>query len=94
VISIDVGIEPLNAVVIIPFRKPKGEELNHDQKNCNQIISGIRGKVKHAIGKVKRLRIVKEKIRLGTNETRDLAMVITCSIHNFKNARRNTCNHL
>ena len=50
--------------VIIPTKKSKGKELTKQQKEENKKISQIRVKVEHVMSGIKRLRIVKDKIRL------------------------------
>lgn len=44
-------------------KKPKGKELITAEKQENRRISGIRIKVEHAIGGMKKCRIVKERFR-------------------------------
>jgi hypothetical protein len=43
--------------------KPRGKELVPEEKEDNRLISKIRIRIEHAIGGVKRYRIVKDKIR-------------------------------
>jgi hypothetical protein len=45
----------------MPTKKPKGKELTEEQKLENKKISSFRILVEHAIGGVKRCRIVKER---------------------------------
>lgn len=78
------GFNPKNVTVLIPLKKPKNKELNEQQKKYNQAISSIRVKVEHVFSSVKRLRIVKDKIRLKNTEFRDLVMVIAVALHNLR----------
>ena len=48
--------------VIQPKKKPRGGELTPEEKEKNRLISSIRIQVEHAIGGVKRYRIVKDKV--------------------------------
>ena len=44
-------------------KKPRGQELTPEEKEDNRLISKIRIRIEHAIGGVKRYRIVRDKIR-------------------------------
>lgn len=72
------------AVVVMPKRKPKGKELSEYDKEQNKIISGIRIVSEHAIGGVKRLRIVADKFRNKTEEFNDQVMNIACGLWNYQ----------
>jgi DDE superfamily endonuclease len=55
----------LNGITIVqPKKKPRGGELTPPEKATNRTISSIRIRIEHAIGGVKRYRMVKDKIRL------------------------------
>ena len=74
----------LAGVTIVPPKKnPRGGELSppENTSNCWISLSRIRGE--HAIGRVKRYRIVKDKIRLFKDGIRDAIMETCCSLHNF-----------
>lgn len=79
-----IGHKPDNVNIQMPTKKPKGKELTEEQKQENRIISGIRIKIEHAIGGVKRCRIVKERFRCHKFGFDDLVMLIACGIHNFR----------
>jgi hypothetical protein len=70
--------------VIQPKKKPRGKELTAEDKENNRAISSIRIRVEHAIGGVKRYRIVKDKIRNWAEGFRDQAMETCCGLHNFR----------
>ncbi|OAV64423.1 hypothetical protein Barb6XT_02809 [Bacteroidales bacterium Barb6XT] len=57
------GHKPENVTVRMPAKKPEGKQLSDAQKEENKKISGFRILVKHAIGGVKKCRIVKERFR-------------------------------
>lgn len=72
------------ADVVMPKRKPKGQELSDYDKEQNKIISGIRILSEHAIGGVKRLRIVADKFRNKTEEFNDHVMHLACGLWNYQ----------
>ena len=49
--------------ILQPKKKPRGGELSYADKVRNRLISSIRVRIEHAIGGVKRYRIVKDKLR-------------------------------
>jgi hypothetical protein len=67
-----------------PKKKPRGGELTPPEKAINCRISSIRIRIEHAIGGVKRYRIVKDKIRLLKDRIRDTVMETCCGLHNFR----------
>lgn len=77
------GYLPKNATVIMPEKKPKGKELTQEQKQQNKQKASQRVVVEHAIGGIKKWRIVKDKIRSYRHNLRDEVMLITCGLHNF-----------
>lgn len=66
-------------------KKPKNKPLNAIQKACNHLISSFRVSVEHTICGVKRLRIIKDRIRLKTERIRDRVMLVACGLHNLRN---------
>lgn len=78
------GYAPAGAVVIQPVRKPQGKALTNAQKQANREISRQRVVARHAIGGVKRWRIVKEQIRSWCHALRDRVMYLACGLHNFR----------
>jgi len=78
------GHNPENINVKMPAKKPKGKELTQEQKQENREISSFRIIVEHAIGTVKRCRIVKERFRCYKFGFDDFVMLIACGLHNFK----------
>jgi hypothetical protein len=75
----------LDGVTIIqPKKKPRGNELTPPEKAHNRLISSIRIRIEHAIGGVKRYRIVKDRIRLLKDGIRDIIMETCCGLHNFR----------
>jgi hypothetical protein len=86
------GLNPDNADVRRPIKKPPKRELDADQKEFNRQISSKRVKVEHAIGQCKIFRIVKDEVRAfngsatltNQDEFRDTCMLLACGLSNFK----------
>jgi len=76
------------ATVFMPKKKPKGKELSGLDKTLNHIISSIRVKVEHVIGGIKIIRMVKEKIRLKTENTKQMVFIIAVGLHNLRKKYR------
>ena len=79
-----IGLEPDNAEVKRPIKKPRKRELNAEEKAFNRQISSKRVKVEHAIGQCKIFRIVKDKVRAFKDDFRDTCMLLACGLNNFK----------
>lgn len=73
-----------DVTIIQPKKKPSGGELTPPEQASNRRISSIRIRIEHAIGGVKRYRIVKDKIRLLQDGIRDTIMETCCGLHNFR----------
>ena len=59
------GIEKDYSIKVkIPNKKPRKKELNNSQKEYNKSVSQIRIKVEHAIGGIKRYRILSDRLRI------------------------------
>jgi hypothetical protein len=83
----DMGFQgfTLNGITIVqPKKKPPGGDLTPLEKATNRAISSIRIRIEHAIGGVKRSRMVKDKIRLLKDGIRDTIMETCCGLHNFR----------
>ncbi|MBU0491614.1 MAG: transposase [Chloroflexi bacterium] len=83
----DTGFQGFNVagvIIIQPRKKPRGQELTPADKETNRLIAQIRIRVEHAIGGVKRYRIVKDKIRCWKEGFRDKVMETCCGLHNFR----------
>jgi DDE superfamily endonuclease/Helix-turn-helix of DDE superfamily endonuclease len=70
--------------ILQPKKKPRGGERGYADKGRHRLISGIRVRLEHAIGSVKRYRIVKDKSRNGKPGCRDLGFEICCGLHHFR----------
>lgn len=94
---LDLGFKGLtlgeNAKILMPHKKPRNGELNAQQQYENQQLASVRVGVEHGIGGTKRLRIVKDTIRLHDFYLKDRVMVIAVALHNFRRSQR-ICNKL
>ncbi len=70
--------------LIQPMKKPRGRDLSPEQKESNRQISSLRIRVEHAIGGVKRYRIVKDQLRVRKDNFRDQVMETCSGLHNFR----------
>ena len=57
------GFSLENVAILQPKKKPRGKPLSDLDKDVNHWLSSLRVRIEHAIGGVKRYRIVKDKIR-------------------------------
>ncbi len=73
-----------NVAIFQPKRKPKGKSLSDLDKSINQWHSSLRVRIEHAIGGVKRYRIVKDKIRNWKSGFKDAVFETCCGLHNFR----------
>lgn len=78
------GYTPEGVVVIQPKKKPKGKELSKEQKDKNKEISSVRVRVEHAIGSIKRMKIVRNECRLRKDDVLDKLFAICTGLHNFR----------
>ena len=70
--------------ILMPTKKPRGEELTREQHRANQALHQRRLRIEHVNSSVKRCRIVKDRIRLWKEGVRDLVMELCCALHNFR----------
>lgn len=70
--------------ILMPTKKPRGEELTLEQQLANQVLNHRRRRIEHVNSSVKRCRIVKDRLRLWKQEVRDLVMELCCALHNFR----------
>ena len=78
------GLNPDNAEVKRPIKKPRKIELDAAEKDFNRQISSKRVKVEHTIGQCKIFRIVKDEVRAFKDDFRDTCMLLACGLNNFK----------
>lgn len=70
--------------VILPYKKPKGGKLSELQKQINRTISQIRVRIEHAFSGMKRLKIIRNKIRLKSYDARERMIKIAAGLHNLR----------
>jgi len=68
--------------VVAPFKKPRGGDLSVEQQAANQAHAARRVRMEPAMSGVKRLRIVKDRLRLDRGGLRDLVREVACALHN------------
>jgi hypothetical protein len=78
------GCRPEGVTVIQPLKNPKGKELTPGQKQSNKTISSFRVRTEHAIGSIKRCRIVKDECRLRKNNFAENIFLTCAALHNFR----------
>lgn len=78
------GIDKDYENAILPFKKPKDEELEPHKKKVNKELASLRVEVEHAFAGVKRLKIIRNKIRLKTFEVRERMFRIAVAMHNMR----------
>ncbi len=71
-------------VILMPTKKPCGQELSLEEQLANQALHQRRLRIKHVNSSVKRCRIMKDRIRLWKEGVRDLVMALCCALHNFR----------
>ena len=70
--------------ILMLTKKPRGEELTREQQRANQALTQPRRRIEHVNSRVKRGRIVKDRIRLWKEGVRDLVMELCCALQNFR----------
>jgi len=78
------GYKPEGVVVFQPTKKPRGRGLTAEEKEYNRNISSFRIRVEHAIGSVKRMRIVKDECRLRADNFVQRIFKTCAAVHNFR----------
>ena len=78
------GHEQKGVIIKRLLKKPRGRESTKRQKTSNRARASKRVKVEHCISYVKIYRIVKDCIRLRTNNAKDTIMELCCGLANFK----------
>lgn len=90
-LGLDLGFEGAdipNVHIVLPKKKPKGQELTELQKQQNTCFARRRIRVEHAIAGIKRNRSVSDIYRNIKKDTDDRFMSIACGLHNLRVANR------
>jgi hypothetical protein len=82
------GYHPEGVEIRQPRKKPRTREMTKEQKELNRYIASFRVRVEHAIGSVKRYRIVKDECRLRKNHFVDQVFLSCAALHNFRVLRQ------
>jgi hypothetical protein len=78
------GYKPEGITVCQPVKKPRGRDLTVQEKEYNREISSFRVRIEHAIGSIKRMRIVKEECRLRVDNLVKRILKTCAALHNFR----------
>jgi hypothetical protein len=78
-----VGMDKMYENTVIPKKRSKKHPLTERDKENNRIISSLRVTVEHAIGGIKKFRVIGEKLRNRLGRFGDDAMFVCCGLHNF-----------
>jgi hypothetical protein len=70
--------------ILMLTKKPRGQELTLEQHLTNQALDQRRLRLEHVNSRVKRCRIIKDRLRLWKKGLRDLVMELCCALHNFR----------
>ena len=71
----------------IPHKKPKKQELDAMQKLENRVFAQERVKVEHAIGGMKRYRILSDRLRMHDIDLYDDVLEVCAGLWNFQLSR-------
>lgn len=81
--------QPKGVHLLEPYKARRNQPLKKWQKRFNQWISSIRICSEHAIGGIKRCRILKDKLRYFDSTFRNQIFLVACGLHNLRVTRRN-----
>ena len=70
--------------MVQPQKKPRGGEFTPPENATNRRLSSISIRIEHAIGRVKRDRMVKDKRRLFKDGIRDTMRETCGGLHHFR----------
>ena len=70
--------------ILMPTKKPRGPELPWEEKLAHQALPHRRLRIEHVHSRVKRCRVVKDRLRLWKDGVRELVMELCCALHNVR----------
>jgi hypothetical protein len=82
------GLSIAGSTVTTPMKKPRGGELTADEKAVNTQLARLRIPVEHAIGGMKRHRIVHDIYRNRAAGMEDQAILVAAGLFNYASACR------
>jgi len=77
------GEQKIHPRLYIPKKKPRGRNLTPDEKEMNKLISSYRVIAEHAIGGIKRLRCMSEKLRNRKPFIDDKFLLLSAGLWNY-----------
>jgi hypothetical protein len=83
------GADKYCQTVILPYKKPKNKALTILQKSINKEISKKRVLIENVFASIKRLKIVRNKVRLRCSAVRHLIIRLAAGMHNLRSRFRN-----
>jgi DDE superfamily endonuclease len=69
--------------LFVPHKKKKKQELNMEQKETNRLLASKRIVVEHAIGGLKRYRILSDRLRMRNVELYNVTLGVCAGLWNF-----------
>ena len=78
------GHAPAGVLVEMPHKKPRNKALSFSELLYNQMLSSLRVVIEHVNSGIKRLRMLKDPIRLHNEWFRDTVLVVGCGLHNLR----------
>ena len=78
------GHRPPGVLVEMPHKKPPKGKRTFFQHLYNQLLSPLRVVIEHVHRGIKRLRMVRDRLRLLGDWFRDTVMVVACGLHNLR----------
>lgn len=87
------GYKPEDVIIYQPTKKPRGRELEIEERFVNSVISSLRIIVENIICGVKRSRILKDTFRNHIKGFDDTVMEIACGLHNLRVRYRHPQEH-
>ena len=79
-----IGHAPQGVIIEQPYKKPPKQELDFGKMIYNKIFSSTRIIIEHANSGFKRLRMMKDVIRIHSFQIRDTLRAVACSLHNLR----------
>ena len=68
----------------MPHKKPPKGKLTFAQLLYNQLLSPLRVVIEQVHSGIKRLRMVRDKLRLRGDWFRDTVLLVVCGLHNLR----------
>lgn len=79
------GAEKNCCSALLPFKKPRSKELSKLQKSVNRGISKEQVLIENVFARMKRLKIIRNKIRLTSAQAPHIVIMLAAGIHNLRN---------